>query len=160
MRTHLSKILSNWLSSGFGSGYAHIAPGTFGSAAALIFWFLLHAIGMPTSLPAHTCLLAVTFFVGTAAVAHSISSTTEHDPGWIVIDEWAGLFIALILLSPSQLGWVTTAFCVFRILDAVKWGPVAWAERLPGAWGIMADDVVAGALTALLLIISRSIVGA
>lgn len=160
MTTPLSKILSNWLSSGFGGGYAHVAPGTFGSAAALLFWFLLHGIGMPATLSAHATLCAMTFFVGTAAVAHSIRSTTEEDPGWIVIDEWAGLFIALIALSPNQLGWVAIGFCVFRALDALKWGPVAWAENLPGAWGIMADDVVAGVLTALLVVISRSIVGA
>jgi phosphatidylglycerophosphatase A len=151
--------ISNWVSSGFGSGHARIAPGTFGSAAALIFWFLLHAIGMPASFPAHAALFAVTAIVGTLAVAHSIDSQPEAaDPPWIVIDEWAGLFIALTTLAPNQLGWIALGFGLFRLFDALKWGPVGWAEKLPGAWGIIADDVVAGALTALLVGLCRSIV--
>lgn len=161
MTVYPPAILSNWISSGFGSGYAWIAPGTFGSAAALIFWFLLHALGMPASFSSHAILFALTTIVGTCAVAHSIRSDAESaDPPWIVIDEWSGLFLALATLTPNQLGWIALGFLLFRVLDALKWGPVAWAEKLPGAWGIMADDVVAGLLTALLLSICRSIVSA
>lgn len=159
MAASIPLIVSNWVSSGFGSGYARVAPGTFGSAAALIFWFLLHAVGMPASFSVHISLFFATAIVGTLAVAHSIgSSPPAADPPWIVIDEWAGLFIALTTIAPNQVGWIALGFGLFRLFDALKWGPVGWAEKLPGTWGIMADDVVAGALTALLVGLCRSIV--
>ena len=64
------------------------------------------------------------------------------DPGWIVIDETAGAWLGLIALS----GWpFAVAWAVARVADITKWPPgVKQAERLPGAWGVMADDLVAG----------------
>jgi phosphatidylglycerophosphatase A len=72
----------------------------------------------------------------------------SSDPQWIVIDEWAGLFVALAGLTPSNWTTAFVAFILFRVFDASKVGPVAWAEQLPGAYGVMADDLVAGILTA------------
>jgi phosphatidylglycerophosphatase A len=139
--------------SGFGSGLTTLAPGTFGSAAALAIWHLAHRTSMLGSWIGNASLAAITTAVGTFAVMHTIRlDTQESDPQWIVIDEWAGMFIALLVVPPSN--WVLSlvAFAIFRILDASKLGPVGWAEQLPGALGIMADDVVAGILTALLLV--------
>ena len=90
-----------------------------------------------------------TTLVGLVSAHVCVSGSGEKDPGWIVIDEWAGLFVALIGVNPASVWMVLSAFCFFRLFDVVKPGPVAWAERLPGAAGIMADDLVAGALSAL-----------
>jgi phosphatidylglycerophosphatase A len=66
-----------------------------------------------------------------------------------VIDEWAGLFVALCGVDLFSFGQVVIALVGFRLFDIVKPGPVAWAERLPGAIGVMADDIVAGGLVFL-----------
>jgi phosphatidylglycerophosphatase A len=73
-----------------------------------------------------------------------------------VIDEWVGLFIALIGLQPSQWIPVSVAFVAFRIFDGTKLGPVGWAEKLPREHGIMGDDIVAGVLSALVVWVIRS----
>lgn len=73
------------------------------------------------------------------------------DPQFIVIDEWAGMSISLLYISPSNYLAVISAFLLFRFFDITKLGPVGWAENLPGAWGIMLDDVVAGIFATLLL---------
>jgi phosphatidylglycerophosphatase A len=140
-----------WISSGFGSGYAQVAPGTFGSAAALMFWWLLYNLGTLSSPQSQVVLIAVTIVVGTAVIGICVRKETDADPQWIVIDEWAGLFIALFGLYPAQWALALVGFVAFRIFDATKMGPVGWAEKLPREHGIMADDIVAGALSALVV---------
>lgn len=157
-----SKIVTwvaRWISSGVGSGYAFVAPGTWGSAAALVFWWLMWRNGFVGSLQSQLALIAVTTVVGTAAVGLCVRGESSKDPQWIVIDEWAGLYVALLGLAPANIVWVTAAFCLFRLFDATKWGPVGWAERLPNEFGIMGDDLVAGALTALVIYLCRWVVG-
>jgi len=151
------RLLAQWISSGFGSGYALAAPGTFGSIAAFIFWWLLSNLGILAHPYGAVVLAASTIFVGTAAVAYCMNLSPESsDPQWIVVDEWAGLFIALLGLTPANLTAALLALAVFRVLDATKFGPVGWAEQLPGAFGVMADDVVAGALTAVIIMLCRT----
>jgi phosphatidylglycerophosphatase A len=152
------KLFAQWISSGFGSGYSPIAPGTFGSIAAFILWWVLCSLGALPHPSGTLFLAAITTVVGTIAVTACISSSPEaSDPQWIVIDEWAGLFIALAGLTPSNWQAALVALGVFRIFDASKLGPVGWAEQLPGAYGIMADDLVAGALTAGVILLCRNV---
>jgi phosphatidylglycerophosphatase A len=103
-------------------------------------------------------LAIATCIVGTVAIALALGADEQTaDPQWIVIDEWAGLFITLVpIIEPSW--WsLFVAFGLFRFFDGLKWGPVALAERLPGALGIMADDVVAGLESAVVLVVLYSI---
>jgi phosphatidylglycerophosphatase A len=143
--------LVRWLCSGCGSGYARKVPGTCGSVAALIFWLLLFDLEIIQSLSEQLILALVTTVVGTIAVGVALRREQDEDPQWIVIDEWAGLFVALLGLAPTQIGHVLAAFILFRVFDGSKLGPVGWAERFPRQFGIMADDIVAGVLSALLL---------
>lgn len=139
------------VASGFGSGYARIAPGTVGSLAALVVWWLLRQSQLIASNGA-VLLLVATAVLGSLAVAYSLEpSSGDPDPRWIVIDEWAGLFVALVGIMPTEWHLVLGAFGLFRLFDATKVGPVGWAESIPGCWGIMADDLVAGVLTAVLI---------
>jgi phosphatidylglycerophosphatase A len=72
----------------------------------------------------------------------------EGDPGWVVIDEIAGQLLALCGAARlTPLGLLVT-FLIFRLLDIAKPGPIGWADRQGGAAGIMADDLIAGAVTA------------
>ncbi len=146
--TSLSKKLAVFVCSGFGSGYSPKAPGTAGSAAALIFWY-----GLKSQVPhlewfADAAIAVVITLTGLIAVATVVGRGSSDDPQWIVIDEWAGLFLALVGINIHQVGAFIVAFVSFRIFDATKLGPVGRAEGLPGAWGIMADDIVAGAMAA------------
>jgi phosphatidylglycerophosphatase A len=65
------------------------------------------------------------------------------DPGSIVVDEAAGLFVTLLFLRPGPVT-VSLAFVLFRLMDIVKPPPARRAEGLPGGWGIVVDDLIAG----------------
>ncbi len=127
------------------------APGTCGSFAALVFWWLLFDLEIVSSLASQLGLIVITTVVGTVAVAVALRYEQAEDPQWIVVDEWAGLFVALYGIEPGRIGQVFAAFILFRIFDATKVGPVGWAERLPRQFGVMADDLVAGVLAALVV---------
>ena len=130
----------------FGAGYGRPGPGTWGSVAALLLWaafaFALH----PSTL---TLILALTLGV-VVATALGIPAATiveresgRTDPGFVVIDEVAGQWVAL-LFSPADWRHGLIALVLFRLFDIVKPFPVRRFERLPGGWGIVFDDVAAG----------------
>jgi phosphatidylglycerophosphatase A len=101
--------------------------------------------------------------LGTLAIIYSLDgfscdSRSAKDPQWIVIDEWAGLFVALIGVDARNLWQVLLAVILFRVFDISKVGPIRSAERLPGAVGIMADDVVAGGFAFVGMIAARYVV--
>jgi len=134
------KTVSRILSTFFGIGLFPLVPGTAASAvAALAYGFALHRLaGGPYAL-----LVGALFFAGAAASAVTSAELGRPDPGRIVVDEVCGQLIALAFL-PS--GWVPVAvsFGLFRFFDIIKPWPIRRLERLPGGWGIMADDVAAG----------------
>jgi phosphatidylglycerophosphatase A len=132
------------VASGFGCGFVPVAPGTIASTATLLPGaLLLHAF--PALLPAAALIAAV---AGLWAIR---AAHVDGDPGWVVIDEIAGQFLALCGLARTSLVGLFAAFVIFRLLDVAKPGPIGWADRQPGAAGIMADDVIAGAITAGIL---------
>jgi len=141
--------LARFVAGGFGCGAAPIAPGTVASAAAALCGYALLLLPRYTlSLAALAAILAG-FFAIRAARA-------DGDPGWVVIDEVAGQWVTLLGLARPSLFGVLAGFVIFRILDITKPGPVGWADRQPGAAGVMADDVVAGLVSAGILWAARS----
>jgi phosphatidylglycerophosphatase A len=135
---------ARWVASFLGSGLAPVAPGTLGSLAALPPGLAL--------LWASPAALAAGVLVVVALGLWSIRAAgVADDPGWVVIDEVAGQWIALLALAHPSVPGALLAFAAFRLFDIAKPGPVGWAERLPGAVGVMADDVLAGVLAALLV---------
>lgn len=152
MLTFFARVIS----SGFGSGYVPKAPGTFGSIAACSVWFCLARYAGLTATTDQTLVALLVCWVGVMAAKIAMTGGVhDDDPQWIVIDEWAGVFIALIGTSPGAPIQVLAGLALFRLFDIVKPGPVRWAESLPGALGVMADDVVAGAIALLGLGIYR-----
>jgi len=140
----MSAGLARLIASGFGSGYAPKAPGTVGSLVALALgWGLL--LGPPWALPA-AILLACAAGWWAIGVAGG-----DDDPGWVVIDEFAGQWIALLPLSHPSPAGLLAAFVLFRLLDITKPGPIGWADRQHSAFGVMADDVIAGDIAAIIL---------
>ena len=138
MRTALVHS-ANWLATCFQIGYLPLAPGTWGSAAALISWRLLPEM----ELFRLSLIMIVIFLVGVIASSIVSDEKGNSDPSKVVIDEWVGMWIALLMI-PNEWLWLGIAFLLFRIFDIIKVYPANRFERLPGGWGIMMDDVVAG----------------
>jgi phosphatidylglycerophosphatase A len=145
-------------------GHLRPAPGTWASAAAIPLAWAVHVLGGFPALLLAT--LAVTW-LGWWAVAEATRDRADKDPAEIVIDEVAGQWIALwpVSLGAQLAGagfwalWpgVLAAFVAFRLFDIWKPGPVGWADRQPGAFGVMADDVIAGWLAALVVAVLAAV---
>lgn len=97
--------------------------------------------------------------VGVAAASQAESAYGRRDPGVIVIDETAGMLLTLAAV-PVGVGGALAGFFAFRLFDVVKPFPARRAERLPGGWGVMADDLVAGLYAQALLRLLLWMVGA
>lgn len=139
--------ISSWIATGFGIGYLPLAPGTWGSLAAFFVWYFF----MTDISPFLLVIISLTvFFIGVLTSNAVIQTTAKSDPSEVVIDEFAGQWIALIAL-PHTLGYGIAALVLFRILDIFKPPPIKQLERLPGGWGIMLDDAAAGIMTCIIL---------
>lgn len=136
-----------------GAGFAPFAPGTAGSLlAALLLWLIPFS-----QVLLGAALLGVTL-AGIWAGGRIERLSGQKDPGLIVIDEVAGMMLAVVAL-PRTLGVLLVAFFCFRVLDVLKPFPVREAQSLPGGLGVVVDDLVAGAYTLLLLAASRALFG-
>jgi phosphatidylglycerophosphatase A len=122
-----------------GLGYAPIAPGTFGSAAGVVLYWLTRGWPMSWQL----AIIAVVTIVGIRASTIAAEHFGKEDPGFVVIDEVAGQLVTLAFTG-AGLSATILAFFVFRILDIIKPYPANRFERLHGGTGIMADDLMAG----------------
>lgn len=133
---------------GLGSGFAPKAPGTFGSLAAVLIWWV--ALGH-LSLIVQLGAIVVVTALGTW-ITHRVQARYQvSDPGAIVIDEFAGQWIAL-LFAPATLWGMLAGFALFRLFDIWKPWPVGVLEKeVPGAFGVMVDDLVAGAMALAVL---------
>ena len=129
---------------GFGSGLAPKAPGTFGSAFALLFIPIWLAIGFYGSILAIFIMSLVGIWIcgKTAEIIH------VHDDGRIVWDEFAGqsvTFLPLIYFGQMNWIWVLVGFALFRLFDVWKPFPIGFVDRkVHGGFGIMLDDLLAG----------------
>ncbi len=130
---------ADWLATCFRIGYLPLAPGTWGSASAVIAWRLLPEM----ELFRLSLIVIVIFLIGVNASSIVSYKERDSDPSKVVIDEWAGMWIALLMI-PNEWVWLGIAFLLFRVFDIIKVYPANRFERLPGGWGIMMDDVVAG----------------
>ena len=136
--------LARLIASGCGSGYLPVAQGSVASAIAVLVGALLMQI-TPALLPAAALIAAVG---GVWAIS---AARVDGDPGWVVVDEFAGQWLAMCGLVHASLPGLLGAFIVFRLLDVAKPGPIGWADRQGGAAGIMADDLIAGIFAAGIL---------
>ncbi len=135
------------LATGLGAGYGPIAPGTWGSLLGVALHVaLVKAGGWPAAI-AGTALASALGMWSAGAAARRLGAS---DPGPVVIDEIAGQLLTLLFL-PLTPATLLAGFLVFRALDVVKPFPARRLEALPGASGIMADDLVAGVYANLLV---------
>ncbi len=130
----------------FGAGLGKPGPGTWGSVAAVLLWAAYAKFIHPTP---HALLFALAvgivlaIVVGVPAASIAARESGRKDPQFVVIDEVAGQWIAL-LFSPFDLRHGLIALALFRLFDIVKPFPARQLESLPEGWGIVFDDVAAG----------------
>ncbi len=151
--------LAKIISTGFFVGYAPVAPGTCGSFFALALYFLLTEylsfdnisilnIHIPSFI-LYLFLLTFLFLVG-VWTATRCESFWGKDPGKVVIDEVVGMLITIGFM-PLNFTIMLAGFFIFRAFDIFKPPPIRLLEKLPGGWGIMADDVLAGVYANIVL---------
>ena len=128
-----------------GTGYFPVASGTVGSAI-----FVLAYLALPAVPAVQAAVIGLVTAIGLWASGVYARAVNDEDPSPVIIDEAAGMLIACFLL-PKSFGWLLAAFLLFRLFDIGKWFPMKQLERLPGGWGIMADDLAAGLLARLIL---------
>ena len=125
----------------FSLGKLPFAPGSWGSLGALLLWLLL-----PISFSIHLSVIVFLFVLGVYSSNKMAKYLNDHDPSEVVIDEAVGMGISLFML-PYSFGLYLLAFGLFRIFDVLKPSFIYRVQDLPGGWGIMLDDVLAGLFT-------------
>lgn len=146
MRFH-SDTLVVFFATGFFSGKAPVAPGTFGTAAGLILCFVFSKMSIAVMIP---CLIAF-ILVSIPIAGKAETLLKQQDPGEIVIDEIAGILITLAGL-PFDLVSAGIGFFLFRVLDILKPFPIRFIDKkMKGGTGIVMDDVAAGLMAHLVL---------
>ena len=156
----MNKIIATGLTSGLIPG----APGTWGSIAAVLLWLTLCWLSIAAQGPdpfTITVTLAVIFsLIGGPVIKGYLKNSPgtddpHRDPKEVVIDEWAGQLIALIGITPlngeiPSFTLILIAFGLFRLFDITKIAFISTLERIPGAIGILLDDILAGIYAALI----------
>ena len=152
-----------------GLGWMPVAPGTWGSLPPVVVFAALVCCGASdVTTMAVVALMVVAGCVGCVLCAPaSIAATGKIDPGEVVADEFAGqavAFLAVPLVATRSLscweGLVIAAcgFLAFRVIDISKPGPIKKLERFPAGWGILADDLGAGVVAAVITCVATAIV--
>lgn len=137
----------------FGAGYSPIAPGTAGSAVAVLILWLV-----PFSRGGLVLFLVAVVVVGTWAADVAERHLGGKDPGAIVIDEVAGMTLSVVAF-PLTPGVLLVGFVLFRIFDVLKPPPARESQRFRGGIGVMIDDVIAGLYALAILAVIRVVLG-
>ena len=141
-------ILATW----FGCGYFPWGPGTAGSLAGLLIAIVVDFYLGGT----RQFLFGITFMLfmpSVWAATRTAEVTGKKDPGLVVVDEVLGQWVTLLGASSYKVNSFAAAFVLFRLFDIWKPWPIRQLERLPGGYGIVADDLAAGIYGALILYI-------
>jgi phosphatidylglycerophosphatase A len=143
------------LSSALGLGYLPKAPGTWGTLAALPIWWALRDVSWVVFAAVTVALTVVSILIAHRAEA----IYGGHDVQHIVIDEVAGMLVTVVGV-PFAWPEVLAGFILFRVLDSVKPGPIRWVdEHVEGGFGVVMDDVAAGAVGLVLMHVARLVLG-
>lgn len=130
----------HFLAFGFGSGLAPVAPGTFGTLAAIPLYLLMQTL----TLPIYLAITAIVCIVGVWICGKSSELLGVHDHSGIVWDEFAGYFVTMIA-APAGWLWIIIGFALFRLFDIWKPWPISVLDKqVHGGLGIMVDDILAG----------------
>lgn len=151
--SRLAWAIATW----FGCGMIPKAPGTAGSVGAIPFYLAAMQAGQAS---VATAALGITI-VGIWASSVVARELGTKDPQIVVVDEVAGFFITMLPMARVSWQAVLVGFVLFRLFDSTKPWPIRSFEALPGGWGIVLDDVVAGAFGACVMAVlhARGVLG-
>lgn len=145
------KLWIEFIATLFYSGHLKPASGTWGSFLAwLIYVFLTLIVDIHFWIIFSVIFLS--FLIGILVSSEYEKSIQKHDPSEVVIDEFVGQWIALFIIPQNMLAFIL-AFFLFRFFDIIKLWPANISQKLPGGWGIMVDDIIAGFYAAGLIIL-------
>ncbi len=122
------------------------APGTMGTIAALPLAYGLSLVSMPWQVVIAIVVSIISYFV----IDRALQFFTTSDPSQIILDEVAGTLVTFCCVGFSPMAFFV-GFVLFRLLDIFKPCGISYVEKLPGAWGVLLDDVVAGVVANLIL---------
>ncbi len=140
------KKIMEFISTGFYSGKLPMMPGTWGSILATI----LALIYWPKNWSVELLLICATFVISVISSDITSKALNDRDPDCVVIDEILGMEITFFLIK-VDIWTALIGLILFRIIDIIKPPPINFLERLPGGWGITADDMLAGVFANLIL---------
>ncbi|MBA4377090.1 MAG: phosphatidylglycerophosphatase A [Gemmatimonas sp.] len=149
----MGRLLINAFATFFGTGLAPFAPATVASLGVAVLW----GLASPVPVAAQVGLLALVVALGVPA-AGWMERRHGKDPHRVVCDEVAGMLVTYFGLTTGWAGWLA-GFAWFRVFDIAKPFPIRRLEALPGGWGIMADDLLAGVYAHLLLRATLAVTG-
>jgi len=136
------------LAFGLGSGLPNRAPGTFGTVAAMLLYYLIAPF---LSLPVYVAACLITTVFACYAAHVTARDLGVHDHKGIVIDEWVGYWITMIAV-PINWYYPLIGFLLFRLFDIWKPWPIGWLDKnIPGGIGIVVDDIAAGIFAGILM---------
>jgi len=145
-------ILATW----FGIGLLKPAPGTWGSLAAVVTWYFLEPLLSWSWLTVSLFVLFILVSWYACAAASQDSNSNDHSA--IVIDEVAGMLVALLFV-PHTLMMYGSAFVLFRFFDILKPWPISWVDQnIKGGWGVLFDDLIAGLFTGVIILLLSSMI--
>ncbi len=148
-------LFSHILTTGFGSGYCPIAPGTAGAVLAVLLWWLASLWMTPMSLFLTTLITIFIFTILGVVCTNQVIPFWGDDPHRVVVDEMVGVWIPLVVVQPGEWGYILASLALFRFFDIVKPLGVRKMETLPGGTGVMADDILAGIYSLVIILIVR-----
>jgi phosphatidylglycerophosphatase A len=140
------------ISTAMGLGFTPRMPGTVGALVGVFMYLPVFLVPPAWVLALPLAEIAAVLLLSAMAVPRVVKATGVSDPQYVIIDEVAGVLCALSMAGPDFVR-ILTAFLLFRVLDIFKPWPVNRLEHLPGAWGVMADDIAAGLMAGLLCIL-------
>lgn len=148
---------AHFLSLGFGSGLAPVAPGTVGT---LFGWASYLVLNLYLTIPGWIALITVSFFVGIWCCGFTARKMGVKDPGAANWDEIVAFWLVLLFVTPATFWGQFGAFVLFRFFDMVKPQPIRYFDKnFKGGLGIMLDDIVAAFCTLLVIALWRALRG-
>lgn len=145
-------LLPTIIGTGFGSGFWPWGPGTAGALTGMLIWYALSFMLNSTLLFAVTLSCIVVFTIAGTWAVRRLSPFWGSDPQKVVIDEMVGVWVPLLAVPASDIWLALASFVLFRLFDILKPLGIRTLDRRKGAFYVMADDILAGAYSLIIIV--------
>lgn len=145
-------LLPTIIGTGFGSGFWPWGPGTAGALTGMLIWYALSFMLNSTILFAVTLSCIVVFTIAGTWAVRRLSPFWGSDPQKVVIDEMVGVWVPLLAVPASDIWLALASFVLFRLFDILKPFGIRTLDRRKGAFYVMADDILAGVYSLIIIV--------